>query len=306
MGAMGTATLTHPTASALGRLLRQWRSARGLSQLELALRAQVSARHLSFIETGRAQPGREVVLRLARALDLPLRDCNAALTAAGYAQIYRQASLQAPGMEPISRALEFMLRQQEPYPAMVVDRLGNLLRVNRAARRFFELFLGSSAGLNGALSGGPPGGGEGEPPNNIIRLVLGPGWLKPFIANWDEVARLILLRVRRDVGGDPPGSEGGAFLDSLLALPGLPPGSEVPPPPEATALPLVPTEFHHGQRVFRLFTTLTTFGTPQDVTLQELRLESSFPADDATDALLREMAGGAALCCEDPADGGRG
>ncbi len=288
---MGTATLTRPAASALGRLLRQWRSARGLSQLELALRAQVSARHLSFIETGRAQPGRDVVLRLARALDLPLRDCNAALTAAGYAQIYRQASLQAPGMEPIARALEFMLRQQEPYPAMVVDRLGNLLRVNRAARRFFELFLGSSAGLTGSpLVGGQSGEPEGQPPNNIIRLVLGPGWLKPFIANWDEVARLILLRVRRDVGGDPPGSEGGAFLDSLLALPGLPPGSEVPPPPEATALPLVPTEFHHGECVCRLFTTLTTFGTPQDVTLQELRLESSFPADDATDALLREMA----------------
>lgn len=172
---MSTVT-ARPAASALGRLLRQWRSSRGLSQLELALRAGVSARHLSFIETGRAQPGRDVVMRLSRALDLPLRDRNAALTAAGYAQIYRQASLQAPGMEPISRALEFMLRQQEPYPAMVVDRLGNLLRVNRAARGFFELFLGSSAGLTGAsLAVGESHAETGEAPNNIIRLVLGPG-----------------------------------------------------------------------------------------------------------------------------------
>jgi len=278
--------------SPLGRLMRQWRVARGLSQLELALRAGVSARHLSFVETGRAQPGRELVLRLASTLDLPLRDRNAALNAAGYAPIYRQGNLRAPEMAPVAHALDFMLRQQEPYPGMVIDRTCEVLKLNRAAERFLGLFIGSSC--TAVRASGPladVGAHEAcAHPMNIARLLLEPEWLRPYVANWAEVARLVLLRLRRELGAEPPGSEAAACLDHLLSLPGLPDGGRVPAP-EAPAPPLVPSEFRKDGQVYRLFTTLASFGTPQDVMLQELRIECSFPVDDVTDALLRALAG---------------
>lgn len=287
---MGTA-VSLAELSPLGRLMRQWRVARGLSQLELALRAGVSARHLSFVETGRAQPGRELVLRLTSALDLPLRDRNAALNAAGYAPIYRQGNLRAPEMAPVAQALDFILRQQEPYPAMVIDRTCEVLKLNRAAERFLGVFIGESCSA-------PPAAGPlaevsahaGCPhPMNIARLLLEPEWLRPYVANWTEVARLVLLRLRRELGTEPPGSEEAGHLEHLLALPGLPDGGRAPAP-EVAAPPLVPTEFRKDGRVFKLFTTLASFGTPQDVMLQELRIECSFPVDEGTDALLRELA----------------
>jgi transcriptional regulator with XRE-family HTH domain len=262
------------SVSSLGRLLRHWRHNRGLSQLGLALRAGVSARHLSFVETGRAQAGRDVVLRLASALDLPLRDRNAALTAAGYAPLFRQGSLQTPEMEPVVRALEFMLRQQEPYPAMVVDRLRNVLRMNASADRFLRLFLDPL----------PP------PPLNIVRLLLEPTPLRAAVANWVEVAERILVRLRREVAMGPANPELTVMLDDLAArVPDLPAAGPAFLP-EASAPPVVPTEFRLGDRRLRLLTTLTWFGSPQDVTLQELCIESSFPADDETDAYLRETA----------------
>jgi transcriptional regulator with XRE-family HTH domain len=262
------------TVSNLGRLLRNWRNARGLSQLGLALRAGVSARHLSFVETGRAQAGRDVVLRLASALDLPLRDRNAALTAAGYAPLFRHGTLQTPEMEPVVRALDFMLRQQEPYPAMVVDRLRNIVKMNAGAERFLRLFMDPL----------PP------PPLNIVRLLLEPGPVRAAISNWTEVAERILVRLRREVAMGPAHPELTTLLDDLAAnVPDLP---DTGPAfaPEASAPPIVPTEFRLGEQSLRLFTTLTWFGSPQDVLLQELRIECSFPADPATDAYLRSVA----------------
>jgi transcriptional regulator with XRE-family HTH domain len=260
--------------SSLGRLLRHWRDARGLSQLGLALRARVSARHLSFVETGRAQAGRDLVLRLASALYLPLRDRNAALTAAGYAPVFRHGTLQAPEMEPVVRALEFMLRQQEPYPAMVVDRLCNILRMNEASARFLRLFVDP-------LPAGPL---------NIVRLLLEPGPLRDAIANWNEVAERVIVRLRRELLTGPSCPELGELLDGLAArVPELPEAGRAFAP-ETAAPPVVPTEFRLGDRTLRLFTTLTWFGSPQDVMLQELRIECSFPADPATDAYLREVA----------------
>ena len=260
--------------SSLGRLLRHWRDARGLSQLGLALRARVSARHLSFVETGRAQAGRDIVLRLASALDLPLRDRNAALTAAGYAPVYPHGTLHAPEMEPVVRALDFMLRQQEPYPAMVVDRPCNILKMNEAAGRFLRLFVDPL----------PPG------PLNIVRLLLEPGPLRDAITNWDEVAERVVVRLRRDQSTGPSCPELGHMLDELAErVPELPVAGRAFAP-EASAPPVVPTEFRLGDRTLRLFTTLTWFGSPQDVTLQELRIECSFPADPSTDAYLREVA----------------
>src|SRR5215211_5673968 len=167
---MATAPIT--TVSSLGRLLRQWRQVRGLSQLELALATGISSKHLSFVETGRAQPGRDVVLRLASALDLPLRDRNAALMAAGYAPIYGQSKLDSPEMAPVARAVEFMLRQQEPYPVVVADRFANVLRRNQATDRLLGYLLGETS----------------SECVNLYRLVLSPDGLRPLIRNWDEVA----------------------------------------------------------------------------------------------------------------------
>jgi hypothetical protein len=242
--------------------------------MSLALRARVSARHLSFVETGRAQAGRDIVLRLASALDLPLRDRNAALTAAGYAPVFRHGSLQTPEMEPVVRALDFMLRQQEPYPAMVVDRLCNILKMNDASARFLRLFVDPLP----------------EGPLNIVRLLLEPGPMRDAVTNWNEVAERILVRLRRDLLTGPSCPELGEMLDDLAGrVPDLPEASRALVP-EASAPPVVPTAFRLGDRHLRLFTTLTSFGSPQDVTLQEIRIESSFPADEETDAYLREVA----------------
>lgn len=261
--------------STLGRLLRQWRRARGMSQLELALASGISARHLSFVETGRAQASRAVVLRLAGALDLPLRDRNAALAAAGYAQIYRQGDLGSPAMAPVLRAIEFILHQQEPYPAIVMDRLCNVQRTNVAARRFLALFLGPDV--------------VRRQPLNLFRLLLQPDGLRPHIENWEDMAKLVVLRLRRETHSSPTPPEAAEFLEEMLSQPGLPADCHLMSP-EVVAPPVVPTEFRLGAQKIRLFNTLTTVGTPQDVTLQELRIESSFPADTETERFLRGLA----------------
>jgi transcriptional regulator with XRE-family HTH domain len=271
---MATATIT--TVSSLGRLLRQWRQVRGMSQLELALATGISSKHLSFVETGRAQPGRDVVLRLASALDLPLRDRNAALMAAGYAPMYGQNRLDSPEMAPVARAVEFMLRQQEPYPVVVADRFANILRRNQATDRLLTWLLGEGMGAN-------PTGCD-----NLYRLVLCPEGLRPLIRNWDEVARQVVMRVRRELSAMPAGPEGPAFLEELLNTPGLPDDC-FDATPEVLAPPVVSTIIEKDGRVISLFHTITTLGTPQDVTLQELRIETSFPADAETEAFLRQL-----------------
>src|SRR6185369_16319017 len=168
--------------------------------------ASISARHLSFVETGRAQPGREVVLRLASALDLALRDRNAALTAAGYAPIYAQGSLQSPEMASVMRAVDSILRQQEPYPALVMDRFCNVQRVNAGGERFLRFFLGD----------------RGANPVNLFRLLLCPDGLRPFVANWPDVARVVVVRLRREVMATPASREANAFLEEMLSQPGIP------------------------------------------------------------------------------------
>jgi transcriptional regulator with XRE-family HTH domain len=269
-----TAPVAATPVSTLGRLLRQWRQVRNLSQLELALATGISAKHLSFVETGRAQPGRDVVLRLASALDLPLRDRNAALMAAGYAPLYGQGRLDAPEMSSVARAVEFMLRHQEPFPVVVADRLSNVLRRNEATERLLRFLLDEPDGEAGCV--------------NLYRLVLSPTGLRPLIVNWDEVARQVVMRVRRELSATPSGPEEHAFLAELLSLPGLPAECHTTTP-EAAAPPVVPTIMRKDGRTLSLFHTITTLGTPQDVTLQELRIETSFPADAETEAFLRAL-----------------
>jgi transcriptional regulator with XRE-family HTH domain len=207
VAASRTAASGRVKPSPLGELLRHWRAARRLSQFALALEASTTARHLSFIESGRSQPSAEMVLRLARALDVPIRERNRLLLAAGYAPVYREAGLDGEHAAHVRAALERMLGAHEPFPAVVMDRHWNLLGANRAADAFFGWLLDER---------------EPEEPANVVKLMFDPNGIRPFVTNWHAA--------------------------------------------------------------LSYFSTVTTLGTPQDAMLQEIRVESFFPADDATAA----------------------
>jgi transcriptional regulator with XRE-family HTH domain len=254
--------------SPVGELLRHWRRARGLSQLGLALEAGTTPRHLSFVESGRSQPSRAMVLRLARVLDVPLRERNRLLLAAGYAPLYRETGLAGDESAQVRAALARMLRRHEPYPAVVMDRHWNVLDANGAASGFFGWLLGDR----------PPG-----TPANVIRLMFDPAGLRPFVSNWDAAADALIQRVHREAIGGVPDPETLALLDEVLSLPGVPPAWRVPDL-HAVPVPVVPVEFEKAGLALSYFSTVTTLGTPQDAMLQEIRIESFFPADEATAA----------------------
>lgn len=252
-----------------GVLLRRWRAVRHLSQLDLALDADISTRHLSCVETGRAQPSREMVLRLAETLQIPLRERNALLLAAGYAPLYRQTNLDTPETEAALRAVELLMAQLEPYPVLVVDRHWNTLRMNTGAKRFLALFPGCDSGT----------------PHNGVRLVFHPQGLRPFIENWENVAARIIQRVHREVAANPSDQTMKCFLDELLSYPAVPSRWRVLDLDDSSP-PFFTINYNWNNSTLRLFGTVTTFGTAQDVVLQEMRIESFFPADEATRAAL--------------------
>ena len=271
----GAATIA--TAGGFGARLRWWRLRRGLSQLELAGAADSTQRHVSFLESGRAAPSREMILRLAAVLDLPLRQQNALFLAAGYAPPWRESDLSAPELARVGRALDYILAQQEPYPAFVVDRRWNLLRANLGAVR-----------LTGFLAGPPPAAAPPAGPVNLAVALVSPDGLRPFIVNWDEVALYFLRGVQADAIADGT-PETGALLARLLAVPGAPALSQGLTPAEGQA-PVLVIHFRRGETSLRLFTTIATLGTPHDVTLQEIRVECFFPVDDATARVFQEWA----------------
>jgi len=256
-------------------LLRDCRRGRRLSQLDLAVEAEVSQRHLSFLESGRAKPSREMVLQLAQALDLPLRERNRLLQAAGYAGVFPQRKLEAADMGPVRQALEQLLKHHEPFPAVVVDRAWNLVMANDSVSRVFGL-LGNLDELYDRVCG------TGQ--RNILKLTFHPQGLQPFIANFNEIAPPLLARTAREALEHP---EVQTVLEEVLSYPGIPARwrvQEVHPLP----LPVIPTEFRVGPVSVKLFSMLTTFGTPQDITTDELRVESFYPADAMSEALLRQ------------------
>jgi transcriptional regulator with XRE-family HTH domain len=261
-----------PSAGA-GALLRAWRSARRLSQLDLSLEANVSARHLSYVETGKSQPSREMVARLADALGMPLRERNALMIAAGYAPEYRETSLATPEMAPVRRALEFMLAQQEPYPALVMTRHWDVVLVNGALTRVF-----------GMLAGRPPKHA------NILRQIFDPDDMRAFVDNWEEVAGDVVRHLHEQIAAAPSDAKSRALLDEVLAWPGVPARWRFREA-GSTPLPLLTTNFRAGDTVLKFFSTFATFGTSRDVTVDELRIESMFPADEATAARCRELRG---------------
>jgi len=206
-----------------------------------------------------------MIVRLATALQVPLRERNALLLAAGYAALYRQNSLEAPEMEEAKRAIDFLLIQQEPYPGFVVDRYWNILMMNGGTRRFFSLFP------NLVLPEHP----------NAIRLIFQPDGLRPFIANWEDVAARLIQRVHREAVTVPSDSRMASFRDELLSYPGVPSRWRTPDLASAPP-PFLTIDYRWNECIVRLFAMITTFGTPQDLTLQELRIECFFPADEST------------------------
>lgn len=263
------------TGRTVGEILKVWRNARGLSQMALALRVGISPRHMSFVETGRSRPGREVLLRLCEELRVPFRERNRMLEAAGHARMYRDSTLDDAEVRRVADVLRFILRSHEPYAAVVLDSAWNV----RMANRPHEILM------DRLLAGAPD---EVRREKNLLVQTFHPGGLRPAILNFREVADTLLTRLRRQAEENPVRSDYRELLGRLEGFGDLPERRRVP---EQGPLPvLIPIELEWEARTFRLFTTLTTLGTPQDALLQELRVETFFPADEATEEALRELA----------------
>ena len=263
-----------PTARPVGDLLREWRGRRRMSQLDLACEADISTRHLSFVETGRAQPSREMVVRLAERLEVPLCERNVLLVAAGYAPVFPERPLEDPALQSARKAVALVLAGHEPYPALAVDRHWTLAASNRAVAPLL-------AAIDPELL---------RPPVNVLRLSLHPAGLAPRIANFVEWRAHLLARLRRQVEltADPG-------LGELLAeLAGYPPpggGPHAHPPADrAYGGVVIPFQLATDLGTLSFISTTTVFGTPVDVTLSELAIESFFPADAGTAEALRRLA----------------
>jgi len=259
----------------VGHLLREWRQRRRLSQLDLACEADISTRHLSFLETGRSQPSRDMVLHLAERLEVPLRERNALLVAAGYAPVFPERPLGDPALQAARKAVELVLAGHEPYPALAIDRHWTLVASNGVVPALL-------AAVEPALL---------RPPVNVLRLSLHPSGLAPQIANLAEWRAHLLARLRRqlEVTADP------ALAELLSELSGYPAPEGAAPGAHAAEgeydWVAVPFRLNTGHGVLSFISTTTIFGTPVDITLSELAVESFFPADAATAEALRRLAG---------------
>lgn len=261
-------------ARSFGELLRSWRRRRRWSQLHLATEAGISQRHLSFLESGRSAPSREMLLRLAEQLDVPLRERNVLLVTAGYAPVYRRRELDDPGFSAARRVVEFILKGHEPYPALAIDRHWTLLLANRPATGLLQ-------GVEAELL---------QPPVNVLRISLHPRGLAPRIANFRDWRAHILARLARivDDSADPGLT---ALLDELRRYPVPPDARPARPSSLAEFAGLaVPLELKSEDGVLSFLSTTTVFGTPVDVSLSELAIESFFPADETTENWCRVAA----------------
>lgn len=251
-------------------MLREWRRSRRMSQLDLALQMDVSARHVSRVECGKAQPSRDMVSRLADALGMPLRERNSLLAAAGYAREYPETSLDTPEMAEVRRAIEFIIGHQEPYPAFVLNRHWDVLMASRGAARVATF-------LRGGIKHG-----------NMLLQFFDPEDLRAAVVNWEEVAGDLMRHLHDEVAAASEDSAIHGLLEQVLRYPGVPSHwrtrdlSGEPPP-------VLTVEFRKADQRLRFFSTITTFGTPRDVTLDELRIECAFPADQATADLCRAL-----------------
>jgi transcriptional regulator with XRE-family HTH domain len=278
-----------PAGNQLGNLLRHWRNVRGRNQLDLSIETGVSQRHISFIESGRSNPSRQTLLEIAQVLDVPLRERNTLLLTAGYAPVYSDAPWNSIQMQSVTKALERILRQHEPFPALVMDRYWNVLMTNDSAPRFFNCFIDMS---------------QRKGPRNMLHLMFDPDGMRPFVEHWDEVSSSLIRRVRSEATGRVIDEKTKELLAALLAYPAAKisptpgtarasdqsrrvqsgPGEQsYRAPGPAPILPMIPISFRKGEMVLDYFSLVTTVGTPQTVAAQELRIESMFPADEDTE-----------------------
>jgi transcriptional regulator with XRE-family HTH domain len=267
--------------NSFGTLLKQWRDRRSFSQLDLALTSQVSQRHISFLESGRAKPSQEMVLQLATVLEIPLRQQNLMLTAAGFAPIHTETDLSAPEMTSVRKAIDLMLRQHEPYPAFVVDRYWNLILTNNGATHLLDAFIvGGASPLEHRDKLHTLFYAEGK--INLMRMLFHPQGLRPFIVNWESFIDHLLQRLHRETLVGRDGDKSTLLLNELLSYPDV---SNIWQTANRTAQNTLLLNIHlqRDDLELKFFTTIATLGTPYDITLQELRIECQFPADEATE-----------------------
>jgi transcriptional regulator with XRE-family HTH domain len=253
-------TQEHLQEHELGTLLRYWRRQRGKSQLDLSLDTGISQRHLSFVESGRSTPSRELLLTVSEKLDIPLRERNVLLLASGYAPIYNECAWEAAEMSAVTKAIDRVLLQHEPHPALVLDRYWNVIRTNEAAPRFFGSFVDLEARPR---------------PRNLLDLMFDPAGMRPFVEHWQVVAAGLLQRVSRESVGHVVDQKTVELVKKLEKYPDVKTLSTIP----RTHSPVLPITFVKGNQRFPYFSLITTVGTPQSITAQELRIECMFPLE---------------------------
>ena len=260
-------------SDSFGEVLKKWRNLRNLSQLDLALISQVSQRHISFLESGRAQPSQKMILKLATVLEVPLRQQNLMLSLAGFAPIHTETDLSSPEMELICKALNFVLSQQEPYPAIVVDRYWNLLMSNQGATTLLETFISAEKlqrifCINNKV--------------NLMRVMFDEQGLRPYILNWDTCAGHLLRRVNREANSSIVNEKYNSLFEELMSYP------DIASLWDSLTLSMqnelvLSVQLRKDNLDLSFFSTIATLGTPYDITLQEIRIECLFPADEITE-----------------------
>ena len=254
-------------------MLREWRARRGFSQLDVSLASGISVRHLSFVETGRAKPTQGTLLAIAETLDIPLRERNRLLEAAGLAAAYAQTSLEAAEMAHLREVLQFLLNSHEPFAALVLDRYANCIMSNRAAARMIRALAAPALLTGGKL--------------NHLRIVFHPQGVRRFIVNWDEVSRHMLERVERELTRFADDVQATELLAELRGYsPGPPMAARHDIRPDDL---LLPVHVRKGDIDLRIYSAIMTLGMPRDVLLQELRIETFFPADAASQAAWEKL-----------------
>lgn len=262
-----------------GRMLSGWRADRGISQLALALESDVSQRHISFLESGRSAPSRDMILRLSESLNVPLDHRNALLAAAGFSHVYQKGELSSERMAAIQDAIQAFLEGVNPAPAIVVDAAWTMHLANVGAARFFGLILGLEK-FGGLFQSGAS--------VNVMKLIFDSEGLRPFIKNWDATACALLQRLQRDAAVKGVNNEVEGLIGELLNYPDVPPdwrhvswNQNLPPAMIMT--------FVKNKQEYSFHAAVTTIGTPYDITLDDFRIETFFPADDATRSALQKL-----------------
>jgi transcriptional regulator with XRE-family HTH domain len=260
-------------------MLKRWRKQRRVSQLDFSLDAGISQKHLSFLESGRSKPSREMVLTISEALDLPLRERNQLLHAAGFAQIYKQRSLDNDEMRMVQDALQLSLKHHEPYPAIVADRNWNLLMANQASLKLVGL-LGEPEKVWKTVD---PSGDK-----NVYRMTFSEHGMRPMIANWDELSKHLITRLQRELGADPENKYLAALQQEILSSENF--GDKGDPLDNLMPLaPILPMQLSVGDTTLKTFSMISSFGTAQDITAEEIKVETFFPADEFTKTFFQRL-----------------